>query len=59
MKRGEGGRYAQEFSDFFCARSSMRYPLVISLSIFSLVLNREESGGVGRHKKDVYIQGVF
>ena len=31
------------------------YPLVIPLRIFYLVLNREESGGVEGHKKDVYI----
>ena len=41
-----GGRYAQEFSDFFVWGDSLGIPL----PIFYLVLNREESGG---HKKDV------
>ena len=40
-------------SVIFCVRSSMRYPLVIPLPIFYLVLNREESGGVEGLKKDV------
>ena len=52
---GKGGGAMTKSSVIFCVRSSMRYPLVIPLPIFYLVLNREESGGVEGLKKDVYI----